>query len=162
MEMACPNFDRTESANVVSINLPGVGGKFARMRIPLCVVPSRKMGANTMDAILDVAAWSLRHLQAGIHPESRHDQSPWKASDKQRAKKHGALGFNASLVEVRGDWDFYSKVFHLPYHSELDGICWLCPCKRNEDIFFYMPSMCPSCPRHYPRNTHVYVGPQGT
>ena len=125
-----------ESAHVVSINLPGVGGKFARMRIPICVVPSRKMCDETMDAILEVTAWSLRHLQAGFHPECRHDGSPWNASDKWRSKTHGALGFNASLVEVRGDWDFYSKVFHFPYHSELDGICWLCPCKRKEDFFF--------------------------
>ena len=29
------NYDRTESVHVVSINLPGVGGKFARMRIPI-------------------------------------------------------------------------------------------------------------------------------
>ena len=130
------NYDRTESAHVVSINLPGVGGKFARMRIPICVVPSRKMCDETMDAILEVTAWSLRHLQAGFHPECRHDGSPWNASDKWRSKTHGALGFNASLVEVRGDWDFYSKVFHFPYHSELDGICWLCPCKRKEDFFF--------------------------
>ena len=131
------NYDRTESAHVVSINLPGVGGAFSRMRIPICVLPSQKMVQETMDAILEVVAWSLRHLQAGTHPECRHDGSPWNATDKSRSQKHGPLGFNASLVEVRGDWDWYSKVFHFPYHSELDGICWLCPCKRKEDCVFF-------------------------
>ena len=131
------NYDRTESVHVVSINLPGVGGKFARMRIPICAVPSSKICDETMDAIMEVIAWSLRHLQAGVHPEGRHDGTRWNASDKQRSRKSGQpLGFNASLVEVRGDWDFYSKVFHFPYHSELDGICWLCPCKRRQDHIF--------------------------
>ena len=128
------NYDRTESCVVISMNLPGVGGKFARMRIPMCVLPSSKVCGATMDAIMEVLAWSFRHLQCGCHPECRHDGTPWQKSDWKRAKKTGDLGFNASLVEVRGDWDFYSKTFHFPYHSELDGICWLCNCQRRQDM----------------------------
>ena len=131
------NYDRTETANVISINLPGVGGKFARMRIPLCVLPSAKIVPETMDAVLEVVAWSLRHLQAGVNPVARHDGTEWNATtDKNRSKEHGSLGFNASLVEVRGDWDWYSKVFHFPYHGELDGICWRCPCRRKQEMLF--------------------------
>lgn len=126
------NYDRTTSAHVISINLPGVGGKWSRMRIPICVLPSQKIAEGTMDAVLEVVAWSLRHLQAGFHPEARHDGTPWANTDSKRAQKHGGLGFNASLVEVRGDWDWYSKVFHFPYHGEHDGVCWLCPCKRKD------------------------------
>ena len=130
------NYDRTESVQIISLNLPGVLGDFARMRIPMCVLPTRKMTAGTMDAIMEVLAWSLRHLQVGSHPAARHDGSTWKDSDRTRQKHEGtSLGFHASLVEVRGDWDFYSKVFHFPYHSENDGICWLCPCKRCEVLF---------------------------
>jgi len=128
------NYDRTESCHVTSINLPGVGGKFARMRIPLCVLPSSKMCKETMDAIMEVVAWSFRHLLSGCHPHCRHDGTPWQQSDHSRAKKKGDLGFNASLVEVRADWEWYSKVLHFPYHSELDGICWLCNCRRNQDL----------------------------
>ena len=130
------HYDRTESVQVISMNLPGVGGKFAKMRIPMCAVPSSKVGDETMDAILEVIAWSIKHLQAGAHQECRHDGAPWNASDKLRSKKSGPLELHAALVEVRDDWDFYSKVFHFPYHSELDGICWLCPCKRRQDAIF--------------------------
>lgn len=130
------NYDRTESCHAISLNLPGVGGKWARMRIPLCVIPSSKICDATMDAIMEVIAWSFRHLLSGCHPQCRHDGTPWHQSDKSRAKKEGPLGFNAALVEVRGDWEFYSKVFHFPYHNELDGICWMCNCKRNQDPVF--------------------------
>ena len=132
------NYDRTESCHVLSINLPGVGGQFARLRIPICVLPSSKISDATMDAILEVVAWSLRHLQGGFHPVCRHDGTAWdQKTDKSRSQRHGPLGFHASLVEVRGDWDFYSKVFHFPYHSELEGVCWMCSCKRCQVTSFY-------------------------
>ena len=128
------NYDRTESAHVISLNLPGVGGKFGRMRIPLCVLPSEKVAHETMDAVFDVVAWSLRFLHIGVHPDERHDRSPWDHSDASRKKKTGALGFRAVVVEIRGDWDFYSKTLHFPFHNENDGCCWLCPCRRNQVI----------------------------
>ncbi len=127
------NYDKTESAQVISINLPGVGGQFARMRIPLCVLPSAKIAPETMDAIFEVIAWSLRHLQVGCHPTCMLDEEAWHAAtDGRRQKMQGPLGFQASLAEVRGDWDFYSKTFHFPYHSELEGVCWLCKCRRHQ------------------------------
>ena len=135
------NYDRTESSMIISISLPGLGGKWARMRIPLAVLPSQKICDETLDAILEVFAWSFRHSAAGTRPAERHDrkagESPWRASaaDRKRAASFEAsstLPFNATLVEVRGDWEFYSKVLHFPYHSELDGICWLCNCRRRD------------------------------
>ena len=126
------NFDRTESSHVITLNLPGVGGEFGRLRIPLCVMPSAKMTNETMDAIFEVVAWSLRFLQIGSYPAHRHDGSAWLPSDASRAKKTGPLEFRAVLVEIRGDWDFYSKTLHFPFHNELDGCCWLCPCRRHQ------------------------------
>ncbi len=73
------------------------------LRIPLCVLPSSKNCQETLDAILEVVARSFRHLLSGCHPESRHDGTPWRKSDAHRAKKKGDLGFNAALVEVRGE-----------------------------------------------------------
>ena len=133
------NYDRTESCHVVALNLPGVGGKFARMRIPLAVVPSSKCVEETLDAINEVLAWSMRHLLADANPEARHDGAEWdtKGADKERAKQHGPLGFTACLVEVRGDWEWYSKVFHFPYHGEHEGVCWRCPCAKNQETFFF-------------------------
>ena len=127
------NYDRTESCLVMSLNLPGVGGKWARMRIPLVVLPSSHVADETMDGICEVLAWSFRHLQVGCHPSHRHDGTPFRSADGRRGKIAGRpTAVQASLVEVRGDWDWYSKIFHFPYHSELDGVCWLCSCKRCE------------------------------
>ena len=128
------NYDRTESVFAISISLPGIGGKWQRMRIPIVVLPKSRICAETMYDVFEVIAWSLRHLLNGIWPSERHNGEPWReaASDKARKKRHGSLGIRAALVEVRGDWEFYSQVFGFPYHNEKDGICWRCPCRRDE------------------------------
>jgi len=134
------NYDRTESVEVISLNLPGVGGAYARMRIPLFVLPHSFVSDHTMDDLMEIFAWSMRHALAGSRPLARHDGTPWLKSDMRRSKKTADLGWNACLVEVRSDWDFLNKCFHFPTHNLGDGICWKCNCKRKQApcIYIYM------------------------
>ena len=143
------NYDRTESVDVISINLPGVGGGYKRMRIPLVTLPESSISHNTMDDLMEVFAWSMRHLLAGTWPVCRHDGTPWLKSDTRRAKKTGNLGFQACLVEVRSDWVFLSKTFHFPTHGFEDGVCWKCSCKRSQ--------VHPQCPTQGCIFTHLYI-----
>ena len=65
---------------------------------------------ETFDDLLAVFAWDLEHLATGKRATCRHDNTPWKASDKARAKlaaKEPDLPCRAALCEVRGDWKFY-------------------------------------------------------
>ena len=126
------NYDRTESVELISLNLPGVGGTYARMRIPLVVLPHSYLSHNTMDDLMEIFAWSMRHSLAGSWPAARHDGLPWLKTDYKRCKKTGDLGWNACLVEVRSDWDFLNKCFHFPAHNLKDGICWKCNCRRDQ------------------------------
>jgi hypothetical protein len=126
------NYDRTESVVVISINLPGLKGKNGRMRIPLVVLPDHAISDNTFDDIMEVFAWSMRHALSGTKPEARHDNFCWKASDHKRKNSHGALGFQACMVQNRADWDWLTKCFHFPGHATKSGPCWLCNCKRNQ------------------------------
>ena len=126
------NYDRTESVVVISINLPGLKGKNGRMRIPLVVLPDHAISDNTFDDIHEVFAWSMRHMLSGTWPEARHDNAMWDASDSRRKKHHGAIGFQACLVQVRSDWDWLVKCYHFPAHNTLSGPCWLCRSNRNQ------------------------------
>ena len=69
------NWDRTESVEVVSMNLPGQDGQWGPLRIPLVAISKKDVGPNTMDDLMGVIAWSLRYLAAGFWPSSRHDGS---------------------------------------------------------------------------------------
>jgi hypothetical protein len=126
------NYDRTESVIMISLNLPGVPGKQGRMRIPLVVLPDFAVSENTYDDIMEVIAWSMRHLLSGTRPNCRHDCSAFNDTDRAREKKTGNLPFKSCLVQARGDWDWMGKCYHFPFHNVIEGCCWLCNCKRHQ------------------------------
>ena len=120
-------WDRTETVEAVSLNLPGQSGKWAPMRLPVTAFPRRRVSENTWDDVLSVVAWSLQHAAVGVHPSCRHDGSAWLSSDRLRAKSSGERALaRAALVEVRGDWVFFAEVFGFPRHNMSSGICWRC------------------------------------
>jgi hypothetical protein len=126
------NYDRSESVVAVTLNLPGLPGKNGRLRIPLFCLPDWAASENTYDDVMGVIAWSMRHVLAGVRPVCRHDATAWGPTDKKRAGKTGHLPFKACLCQVRGDWDWMGKCFHLPFHNVVQGCCWLCRVKRSE------------------------------
>ena len=126
------NYDRTESVIMVSLNLPGLGGKNGRLRIPLIALPDWACSSNTYDDIFGVVAWQMRLMLARESPTCRHDRTEWNHTDKKRngAKVH--IPVPCVCVQIRGDWDWMGKCFHLPFHSVKGGCCWLCGVRRNE------------------------------
>ena len=129
------NWDRTESVETFSLNLPGQIGKYKPLRLPITALSRKQVTENTWTDVMDVIAWSLRYCSVGIHPPQRHDFAPWKPSDKDRAKlANKELPVRAALVEVRGDWKMFGEIFHFPKWNENAGICWRCPCKPGEEI----------------------------
>ena len=42
------------------------------------------------------------------------------------------LGFRALLVEVKGDWEFFGNVLHLPRWDNVAGICFLCKATKQD------------------------------
>ena len=142
------NYDRTESVIMISLNLPGLSGRNGRLRIPLVILPDFACSKGTFDDINEVLAWAMRHALAGSRPVCRHDGSPWKSSDRKRAKKADTpLPFKSCLNQVRADWDWMGKCFHFPFHNVIEGCCWLCTCKRNQVSWGI-------CSKEY---THIYI-----
>ena len=63
------NWDRSESLEVISMSLPGLGGsgpgmdKLKQFRVPVCGIPKRFLiKEETMDAIFSVIAWSMHFI----------------------------------------------------------------------------------------------------
>jgi len=126
-------WDRTQTVEAVSLNLPGQSGKWAPMRLPVTAFPRGCVSDHTWDDVLSVVAWSLHHAAAGVHPSCRHDGSAWRASDHVRSKSSGErLLARAALVEVRGDWAFFAEVFGFPRHNTSSGLCWRCRATPDE------------------------------
>ena len=134
------NWDRSESLEIVSLNLPGLEGKHSNMRIPLVAIPKRFVATDeTFHDLMEIVLWSLRQLAVGTHPVRRHDNEDWHSDDINRQKNAGKpLRIKAALVEVRGDWLMMKEVFNLPAWNEKSGCCWLCAAtpesKRNAGL----------------------------
>lgn len=97
------------------------------MRILLTGISKKNVVTQqTFDATLAVFAWDLQHLATGKRATSRHDRSPWQASDRKRAKKAVStpdIPVRACLAEVKGDWKFYKECFNFPAWNTLAGTC---------------------------------------
>mgnify|MGYP007018355561 CR=1 FL=1 len=125
------NYDRSASLDVFALSFPGFEDHRLRTcRIPLVAMDHKHViKGETMDALMEVLAWSFTFLALGRHPYVRHDNAPWDPSDGSRSRKAGSpIAVFGFLVECRGDWKQLKDVFRFPQFNENAGICWLCAC----------------------------------
>ena len=85
-------------------------------------------GRCTLDALLDVYVWSMNVLLEGKHPCQRHDGGD--LDGVRNANKSKPLGFHGLLLQVRGDWQWYSQVLNFPTWNS-NFMCWRC--KATQD-----------------------------
>ena len=45
-----------------------------------------------------------------------------------------AAGWRASLIQVRGDWEFYANTLGFPNWATADGMCWMCRATTDERL----------------------------
>lgn len=123
------NWDRSESVQVFSLNLPGLPPPWRGLRIPLVGFSKKHFaGKATHDSVMEVLAWSFQQLAMGRWPMARHDGLDWQPGDAKRQRKAGQAVLRSALVELRGDWAHMKECFGFPAWNEVAGICWLCKC----------------------------------
>ena len=91
------NWDRTESVETFSINLPGLSGKYHGLRLPITGFSRKQVSSHTWHDLMQVIAWSLQCCADGFWPLLRHDGSPWIKTDTLRAKTKRLLGHSELL-----------------------------------------------------------------
>ena len=68
------NWDKSESVDTFSMNLPGIGGEHRALRIPITALSHKQVTQNTYQDILGVIAWSLQWAGAQKWPPQTHDK----------------------------------------------------------------------------------------
>ena len=128
------NFDRSDSVELIQVNMPGLAGEFAGLRVPVTAFPKSLASDHTYSDCLEIVRWSFQLCVQGCFPNGRHDNSPFlQYADQYRRRRAGKpLGFHGCLVMVRGDWSAYKNTFGLPGWNENAGCCWLCKCTPDE------------------------------
>ena len=124
------NWDRSETVDTLAMSLPGLGGEFRNMRIPVTALSHKHVADETWVDICAVVKWSLQILATGVWPTCRHDGTPWRKSDCKRTAARTLQ--RSCVVEIRADWDWMSKVYGFPAHNVLEGMCWKCKCQPHQ------------------------------
>ena len=125
------SWDRSESVQCFTWALPGLTSREHRLvRFPFAVLPKHFCLPETFDFMFQLFGWSLKCMFLGQFPSSRHDGTPFEEGYR-KALCGQELGFRALLVEVKGDWEFFSDILHLPRWNNVEGICFLCKATRE-------------------------------
>ena len=135
------NWDRTKSVETVAMSFPGQTGELGNIRLPIAAMMKHHLIKRaSIDALLEVVAWSLKCCIEEVMPHSRHDGQPWLKSDLQRSRLQGkSIGLKAIMTEVRADWQCLKLTFGFPGWRENRGCCFRCKvvpanirqCSRN-------------------------------
>ena len=122
-------WDRSESLQVISWNLPGLTGHWRNLRFPFAGIAKKNLCTPaTHHDLMAVFAWSMQACASGTWPGARHDGGPFLLREEPgRAKLAGKpLGLRAAVAEIRGDWQYYKEAFCFAGWSELAGCCYRC------------------------------------
>ena len=106
----------------LTFNLPG-SLKKASVRIPICCLDAQyNCGAETIEAIWSIIAWSLESLGKGKHPCGY----PFSPKEKTSLDKAGQnMPGKCALVHIRGDWDFFCKWLGGTSKSQKEWLSWM-------------------------------------
>ena len=88
-------------------------------------------GCDTMEAIWDIVAWSLRQLTLGVWPSVGPDGQPltgWRAS------KSGRLcgPWTFCMLQIAADLDYLASYLHMTHFNAAGRVCMLCQANRAD------------------------------
>jgi hypothetical protein len=121
----------SKSVLAASMNVISAHDHIRHRRQPLFVLRKVRLcscgcqGFHTIQELMDVVAWSMRCLMAGVAPSCRHDGSVWTDLDIENRLPPATIIPRACLLQVRGDWEWLEQCFRLRSVSS-DSFCWMC------------------------------------
>lgn len=125
------------SFNVITGQTPGTRAKrhlfFALSKDKLCCCGCS--GYHTFQQIFSVFAWSMHHSMLGRSPSARHDGQAWTAADRRDRLPSGVAIPSAALIQVRGDWDWFTTGFRFR-SSGGDPFCWMCDAQKTGPLSY--------------------------
>ena len=117
-------FSKQDSLFVLSWNSIlgcNLGGQGLGKRFLFTIIRKQEMVAATLPKLFEILAWSCNALLTGITPESNWDDVPEGAPPTFIADR-----WRATLVQLRGDWEFYANVCGMPNWKTNARMCWQC------------------------------------
>lgn len=121
-------FSKQDSLYVISWNSLLAEGTTSSKRILFTVIRKTEMVDGTLDAIWKVFAWSMNTLLTGKTPCTDYLGRAIPGGEQNLAG-----GWQATLCQCRGDWEFYWQVFSFPRWNENKAMCFMCKASAVHD-----------------------------
>ena len=131
------NWDRSESIFIYSWGLPALSSEEHRgLRVPVTALPKEMCCGATHNRILELIGWSLEHMALGVNPSHRPALGLPEGQEFQCKWRKTAAGtplpYRAVLLHLKGDWEFFGNIIHLPRWDNVAGVCYLCKIKKAD------------------------------
>lgn len=117
------SFSHQDQVLVMSWNsiCGSLGGSGFGKRFIYTIVRKQGTTPATLEVLWKVLSWSMNVLLTGITPAE-----DWEQRAMQGGGEWIAAGWRASLIQIRGDWEFYANTLGFPHWGRDDNMCWMC------------------------------------
>ena len=96
-------------------------GSTIAKKIPITVVKSSDVSAETMKTLANRIAWSFNALSSGLMPNQ-----DWLGRDQPDAGSQLCKGWRVANIALRGDWEFIQVFNGFPSPTSVPNMCWKC------------------------------------
>lgn len=112
--------NRCDSMFTLAFNSLHARGPTCDTRNIITVFKKSDIQDGALDLILQRIAWAFNALADGVMPAEDYLGKPHPQAGRQLAS-----GWNFLVVQLRGDWEFYSDILKFQRHSHAN-CCWIC------------------------------------
>ena len=114
-------FNRNNSLYPLHWNSLIVSGPTIQTRFLFTIIQKSELCEDTIDELLRAFSWSVNVLLSGETPHLDWQRRPLTGGGSALAG-----GFRGCLTHIRGDWEFYRKIFYFPSWSANERMCPFC------------------------------------
>ena len=126
-------YSKTDSVFTVCWSSLTGSGATLGTRLIITVMRKCEMMPETLEELFKYMAWSFNSLHHGVWPEDDWRGLPL-GGKKSGSRIAGA--WIASMIQIRGDWEFYSDALSFPRWNQ-DGCCFMCTASRSDPARLY-------------------------
>ena len=119
-------FNKVDSLYTFSWNSLICSGKTLDMKFVFTVIKKTDLVQDSLDHLMKAFAWSLNVILSGETPHVS-----WDGVRLQGGGLPLAAGHRGSLCKVRGDWEFFTQLFHFGRWDSATEMCPFCLAASN-------------------------------
>ena len=124
------SFSKQDSLFVFTFNSLLGEGVTSSKRFVMTIIKKSELVPGTLDKMMEILAWSFNVALTGLTPVVSFD------GEELGNPAYLAGRWKGSLIQVRGDWEFYCTLFRFPAWNAAEEMCWLCRASARGDLKF--------------------------